>query len=178
MISPIDVLEQYANIVSQAKGYGDEAKRPPPLGLPRGTYYQKPSKVDQDIDHEERRAAPSALGIKLAWLFRDNIAGLTTFSAQNKLRAIKAVVDVFHKDVDSNMDNQVTRAVHHRRNMIRLATQDMPQADVRATVQDLLLLAGPTLVHESAAVTIEPTLQNPEDRQLAIIRHCPVKKPY
>ena len=210
-VNPVEVLEQYADVVSQAKGFGDEAKRPPlhphvPLraegpklqklvsfleagclsptshhlrkGYRDGRATREPSKMDRDVDHEYRRAARSALGIKLAWLFLENITDLTTISAQSKLQTFKAVIDVFKKDVDGNMDYQITRAVHHRRNMIQLATQDMPQADVRAAIQDLPLPAGPTLVHESAAVTIEETLQKPEGRQLAIIRHRPFQKSY
>ena len=208
VVNKSEVLEQYADVVSQAKGFGDEAKRPPlhphvPLrtegpklqrlvsfleagslsptshhlrkGYREGRTTREPSKVDRDIDHEYRRAARSALGIKLAWQFLHNIANLPSTSAQNKVSAFKAVVDAFQKDVDSNMDYQVTRAVHHRRNLIEFSTRDMPQADVRAAIQDLPLPAGPTLVHESAAETIQSTLQKPEGRQLAIIRDRPFK---
>ncbi|MPC76112.1 hypothetical protein E2C01_070517 [Portunus trituberculatus] len=206
IVNKSEVLEQYADVVSQAKGFGDKAKRQPlhphvPLrtkgpklqrlvsflearslspishhllkDYQEGRTTREPSKVDRDINHECRRDARSALGIKLAWQFLHNIANLS--STQNKVSAFKAVVDAFQKGVDSNMDYQVTRAVHHRRNLIEFSTRDMPQADVRAAVQDLPLPAGPTLIHESAAGTIQSTLQKAEGHQLAIIRDRPLK---
>lgn len=210
-INLLEALEEYADEVSQPKGYGDETRRPPlqphvPLRT-RGPKLQRlidfleagslsptshhlrkshqdgrttrePPKAERDTDHEYRRAARSALGIKLAWHFLKDIARFPTLSSHNKVRTINSVLDVFQKDVDSTMDYQVTRAVHHRRNLIQLSTKDMPQADVRAALQDLPLPAGPTLFHESAAATIETTLQRPEGRQLAIIRDRPIRRPY
>ena len=140
------------------RGYGDR----------RTT--REPPKAERDTDHEYRRAARSALGVKLAWSFLEELSDCGKLDAPTKIRAMRTVLDTFRKDVDSTMDYQVIRAVHHRRNLIDFATKDMPQDDIRLAIQELPLPTTSTLFHESAAAKVEAVLLRPEGRQLAAIR--------
>ena len=198
-----DDLEDYAHLMSQPKGFGDEASRPPmqpnvplssegpklqglldfleaaPLSPTSHKLHKRygdrrstidPPKAERDSDHKYRRAARTALGVKLAWSFLEELVEADSIDALTRIKTIGAVLNSFHKDVDASMDYQITRAVHHRRNLIDYATLHMPQEDIKHAIRDLPLPTGSSLFHESAADTVEASLRRPEGRQLAAIR--------
>lgn len=198
-----DDLEDYAHLISQPKGFGDEASRPPmqpnvplssegpklqglldfleaaPLSPTSHKLHKRygdrrstidPPKAERDSDHEYRRAARTALGVRLAWSLLEELVDADSIDALTRIKTIGAVLNSFHKDVDASMDYQVTRAVHHRRNLIDYATLHMPQEDIKQAIRDLPLPTGSSLFHESAADTVEASLRRPEGRQLAAIR--------
>lgn len=135
-----------------------------------------PSKHTQIVMRITNTGVRRALGIKLAWTFMEELNQLTNLSAENKIRILKLALAVLQKDVNTNMDYQVTRAVHHRQNLIQMFIHDMPQADVRRAIQYLPQLTGSSLSHESVTETVQATLQRPEGRQLATIRDDPFRR--
>ena len=137
---------------------------------------REPPKSERDTDHEYRRAARSALGIKMAWELMRELAESQQLDAPSKVRAFTTVLDVFQKDVTCSMDYQVTRAVHQRRNLIDFSTKDMPQEDIKLRIQELPLPTGNTLFHEDAAAKVEESLLRPQGRQLQPIREREPRK--
>ena len=198
-----EAMEDYAHLMSQPKGFGDEASRPPmqpnvslssegpklqglldfleapPLSPTSHKLHKRygdrrstiePPKAERDSDCEYRRAARTALGVKLAWSFLEELVEKDSIDPLTRIKTIGTVLNSFHKDVDASMDYEVTRAVHHRRNLIDYATLHMPQEDIKHAIRDLPLPTGSSLFHESAADTVEASLRRPEGRQLAAIR--------
>ena len=147
------------------RGYGDR----------RTT--REPPKPDRDTDYEYRRAARSTLGVAMAWEYIKELADCPDVDASTRIRAIRAVTDTFQRDVTSCVDYGVTRAVHHRRNLIHMSTQDMPQEDIKVALRELFLSEGTSLFHESAEAKVEQSLLRPEGRQLEPLREFDSRKP-
>lgn len=137
----------------------------------------EPLKADRDLDSEYRRAGRTATALKVAWEFLEEVADLDDLKPLARLKIMRSVLKAFKRDLDANMDYQVTRAVHHRRNLIQFSTREMPQEDIRLAIQDLPLPRGPTLFHESAAERVTETLLRPEGRQLKAIPPKPFRGP-
>lgn len=137
----------------------------------------EPHKADRDLDSEYRRAGRTATALKMAWEFMEEVADLDDLKPLARLKILRSVLKAFKRDMNANLDYQVTRAVHHRRNMIQFSTREMPQEDIRLAIQDLPLPRGPTLFHESAAEKVAETLLRPEGRQLKAIPPKPFRPP-
>lgn len=136
----------------------------------------EPLKADRDLDSEYRRAGRTATALKVAWEFMEEVAVQDDLKPLARLKIMRSVLKAFKKDLDANMDYQVTRAVHHRRNLIQFSTRQMPQEDIRLAIQDLPLPRGPTLFHESAAERVTETLLRPEGRELKAIPPKPFQQ--
>lgn len=135
---------------------------------------KEPPRHERELDAQYRRIGRASLGLRLAWeLMRKVLDSVDLTNQASEITLVKHCLEAFTKDADLIMDHQVTRAVHHRRNLIDMATRDMPQEDIRNAIQDLPLPTSTSLFHESAADTVERSLLRPEGRQLASIRPLP-----